>query len=802
MFRILSLLSLLLATTLQLVAQEISVKDTEFGQALPGVLIYCSDPGLTISTNSLGKANVSAFEGKKNLMIQLLGFQSLIISWEELEKKNFQIELSPSPITLDIAVISASRWNQNSQDVAGKVRYLDPKLVTLRNPNNTADWLGSSGEVFVQKSQLGGGSPMIRGFSSNRLLYSVDGVRMNTAIFRSGNLQNVISLDPFALKNTEVLFGPGSVMYGSDAIGGVMVFETLSPELENQKLKGNIITRLSSAYSEETFHGDFAYGKGKWSFLSSATFFNYGDLKMGTQNGQDSYLRDVIAIRENNSDIQINNPNPRVQVGSGYTQVNLMQKVKYEAKNHSTLEYGFHFSNSGNIPRYDRLIEKREGNLRFARWDYGPQKWVMNNLKWNYRKQSKWFDQIRMIGAYQFFEESRIDRRFGNRTEFNRKEQVHAYSLNADLLKNFKGENFLSYGFESVINRVDSNGESIDISNSQVSKASARYPNSTWSSLAAYGSYHHHFSEKLKFQTATRYNFNSIHADFSDNREFFPLPFNSSQNQFHSLTGNLGVIFYPEPSFSIGPLFSTGFRAPNVDDIGKIFDSEPGSVLVPNPSLRPEYAYNAEINLNKHFKNRIKIDLTGFYTWLDHAMVRRPFLLEGQSEIIYDGELSSVLAIQNAAFAEIYGIQAGLEIAITKRLLLTSKYNWQKGTEELDDATTSPSRHAAPAFGLTRLSYLTQRFKFELSSQYSAEVPFDKMPLEEKSKPAIYATDSEGNPYSPSWLIFNFGSSIQIRPFLQVSAGIENITDQRYRSYSSGIVAPGRNFTLSLKGSF
>ena len=105
------------------------------------------------------------------------------------------MELIPSPITLDIAVISASRWNQSSQDVAGKVRFLDPKLTNLRSPSNSADWLGSTGEVFVQKSQLGGGSPMIRGFSANRLLYSVDGVRINTAIFRSGNLQNVISLD-------------------------------------------------------------------------------------------------------------------------------------------------------------------------------------------------------------------------------------------------------------------------------------------------------------------------------------------------------------------------------------------------------------------------------------------------------------------------------------------------------------------------------------------------------------------------------------------------------------------------------
>jgi len=783
-------------------AQELLVLDAESKQSLPGVMIYSTGSGITLTTNNLGKVDVKPFANRKSLIIQLLGYQTLTLTWEELSAKDFQLSLVPSPITLDIAVISASRWNQNSQDVAGKVRHLDPKLTTLRNPATTADWLGSSGEVFIQKSQLGGGSPIIRGFSANRLLYSVDGVRMNTAIFRSGNLQNVISLDPFAIRKTEVLFGPGSVMYGSDAIGGVMVFETLSPEAGIQKLQGNIISRFSSSSSEQTFHGDFSYGKGKWGFLSSVTFFDYGDLKMGSKNGQNAYLRPDFVKRSSNSDQVISNGNPLIQIGTGYSQVNLMQKVKFQANEHSTWEYGFHFSSSSDIPRYDRLIERRDGKLRFARWDYGPQKWMMHNLKWNFRRTSRWFDQVKVIGAYQFFEESRIDRRLGNSTEFNRKEEVHAYSVNADFLKNFKDENFLTYGFEGVVNAVTSTGQSKNIFTSESSSASARYPNATWSSLAAYGSYHSRLGEKLKFQSAVRYNFNGILADFTNNLEFYPLPFQNSQNTYHSLTGNLGLIYLPEPSFSIGPLISTGFRAPNVDDVGKIFDSEPGAVLVPNPNLRPEYAYNAEINLNKHFQNWLKIDLTGYYTWLDQAMVRRPFLLNGNSEILYDGELSQVLAIQNAAFAEIQGIQAGVEIALTKRVLFTTKYNWQQGIEELDDASTSPSRHAAPAFGMTRLSYLTQKLKLEISSQYSAEVPFEKMPMEERAKPAIYASDASGNPYAPAWLIFSLSSSYQVSPFLQVNAGIENLADLQYRSYSSGIVAPGRNFTLSIKGSF
>ena len=783
-------------------AQQVLVLDSESKQPLHGVLIYSTDPGLSFTSDSKGEAEIGKLANQSTIIFQILGFESLTVSWQNLIEKHFKVELIPSQITLDIAVISASRWRQNTQDLSRKVRSLSPEQLTIRNPANTADWLGSSGEVFVQKSQQGGGSPMIRGFSANRLLYAVDGVRMNTAIFRSGNLQNIISLDPFSIQSTEILFGPGSVMYGSDAIGGVMAFETLSPDLQEESTTGNLFVRFSSASLEKSLHSDFSYGKGKWSFLTSISHFDYGDLKMGKNNGPESYLRAEYQTTENGTDLQIINRNPLIQVGSGYEQFNVMQKIKFQSSDQTVWEYGFHFSESTNIPRYDRLIEKSDGSLRFARWDYGPQLWMMNNLRMTHRSTSRWFDQVKLIAAHQLFEESRIDRRFGQSEEFTRTERVNAFSLNADFLKNLKGENYLTYGLETVINRVNSDGIMTDRGTGQIAPASARYPNSTWSSIAAYVNYHGKLSEKLLFQSALRYNYTRLSSEFSNNQDFFPLPFSESENTYHSVTGNIGLIFKPVPSFSISPLLSTGFRAPNVDDSGKIFDSEPGTVIVPNPDLKPEYAYNAEINFNKHFQNRFRLDFTTFFTLLDRAMVRRPFTLNGQSEISYDGELSEVLALQNAAFAKVYGIQTGIEFAISKNLLLTSRYNWQKGTEELEDGTTSPSRHAAPSFGLTRLTYLHNQLRMEFSSVYSAQQSFADMPLEEIGKPAIYATDKNGNPFSPRWTIFSINATWKMTDWLQFSGGIENLTDQRYRPYSSGIVASGRNFTFGIKTSF
>lgn len=778
-------------------AQQVKVSDSKTQQGIEGVMIFIPSGKSMIITDAEGTADLTEFRGQNRVIFQIQGFQTKTLSWENLLTQNFQVSLLASEMELQSAVISATRWRQSQRDVAERVRSIISEDLILRQPATNADWIGSTGEVFIQKSQLGGGSPMIRGFSANRLLYSVDGVRMNTAIFRSGNLQNVISLDPFTFETTEVQFGPGSVMYGSDAIGGVMVFETLTPSSEG--ISGNLTTRFSSASNEKTVHADFSFGAKKWRFLSSISRFDYGDLRMGENGGQNSYLRPDFVQRVNGVDQLLINPDPYVQRGTGYTQWNFMQKVQWKPSEKSTFDYGFHFSKSTDIPRYDRLIERRSGQLRFARWDYGPQEWLMNTLKWTYRGSSRWFDQVKIIAAHQFFAESRIDRRFGETQEYDRKETVQAFSFNADFLKNFSENTYLSYGTEVVYNRVISTGKETNIETGSSTPASARYPNSHWNSWALYGSYHYKISEYLKFQGALRYNLTGIQADFSTNTAFFPLPFSESKNSHHSVTGNLGLIFTPSASWTISPLLSTGFRAPNVDDIGKIFDSEPGSVLVPNPDLKPEYAYNAELNINKLFSNELKFDLTAYYTLLDQAMVRRPFSLDGQRQIVYDGELSQVLAIQNAAFARIQGIQTGLEYQFTSDWKLTSRYNIQKGIEELDDETQSPSRHAAPAFGLTRISYSKPKFKADLSAIYSATRDFEDMPEEEKGKTFIYAQDENGNPYAPGWVIVNLNFSHQFSKFLTVSGGIENILDQQYRPYSSGIVAPGRNYSLTLR---
>jgi hemoglobin/transferrin/lactoferrin receptor protein len=409
--------------------------------------------------------------------------------------------------------------------------------------------------------------------------------------------------------------------------------------------------------------------------------------------------------------------------------------------------------------------------------------------------------------AQQSFEESRISRSFNDNTRQRRTENVEAYSMNLDFIKNISLKNTIYYGGEYILNDVTSKGRNELIFDSIIQPDSiyagpSRYPESSWESIAAYVNQEFRLSRKITFQGGVRYNYFMLESDFSSNANFYPLPFTTAEIDNGALTGSLGVVYKPTESWVIKSNVGTAFRAPNVDDIGKVFDSEVGTVVVPNPDLEAEYAFSFDFGIAKGFSDLLKLDLTGYYTVLNNAMVRRDFQISGQDSIVYDGTLSQVQALQNAAVANVYGIQAGAELNLPAGFTFLADVNYQVGEEELDDGTTSPSRHAAPLFGVSRIKYQNSTLTLEFNATYQGEKSHEDLAVSEQGKSEIYALDKNDNTYSPAWYSLNFKSMYQFTETFSVSAGVENITDQRYRPYSSGLSGPGRNFILSLRAEF
>lgn len=782
-------------------AQKITVLDVDTRETVSNVAIYNLDKSKTALSDFDGKCDLGIFDGNERITLKHLSYQTRRATKSQLLKRGGKVYLIMRTERLDEVVMSISKWEQQKKDIPQKITSIDARTIAFTNPQTSADLLQNSGKVFVQKSQLGGGSPMIRGFATNRLLLSVDGVRMNNAIFRGGNVQNIISVDPFTIKNTEVIFGPGSVIYGSDAIGGVMNFYTKKPrfsDTDSLDVSGNANYRYASANNENTGHLDFNLGKKKWAFLTSVSYNDFDDLTMG-KNGPDSYLRNNYVVTRNGEDVLVENDNPRKETPTGYNQINLMQKIAYKPNNNWSFDLGAYYSETSDFSRYDRLIRPNsEGDgLRSAEWFYGPQKWFMGNLHLYQNARGKFYDGLKITAAYQRFEESRNDRAFQDAIRFSTKEKVDAISMNIDFENKRIGNLRLYYGGEYVFNKVASDGSQRNMETQITSDAASRYPDgSTWQTIAGY--INTEYKAKPNFSVLSGLRYSHVWIDAVFDKTFFPFPFDDADLSTGALTGSIGFSWFPKADLQITLNGSTGFRSPNIDDTGKIFDSEPGSVVVPNPDLEPEYAYNAELGIRKNFKDKVVLKGATFYTYLVDALVRRDYQFNGENQIEYNGELSNVLAMQNAAKAYVYGFEFGMEAFLSENLSILSNLTLTEGIEEDADGMDTPARHVAPTFGDFHLIWKNQKLKTDLFLNYNGEIAFKDLAISEQNKEFIYDTDTDGNPFSPSWYTLNFRSQYSISNALKASFSLENITDQRYRPYSSGIAAAGTNLILGV----
>ncbi len=782
-------------------AQEITILDIDTHEPISNIAVYNLDKSKSTLSDARGKCDITVFSKNERIIFKHISYESRKTSKAQILRQKRIVYLTLKPEELQEVVMSVSKWEQQKKDIPNKIASIDARAIAFNNPQTSADLLQSSGKVFVQKSQLGGGSPMIRGFATNRLLLSVDGVRMNNAIFRGGNLQNVISIDPYSIRNTEIIFGPGSVIYGSDAIGGVMNFYTKKPIFSNADslyVSGNVNYRFSSANSENSGHVDLNFGKQKWAFLSSISYNSFGDLKMG-KHGSDAYLRRSYVKTINGEDTEVINTDPEKQVSTGYNQINLMQKIAFKPNANWSVDAAAFYSETSDYSRYDRLIRPLDNGegLRYGDWYYGPQKWFMGNLQVNKKGTGKFYDGLKVTTAYQFFEESRNSREFQEPELYSTNEKVDAFSSNIDFENKKIGNLRLYYGGEFIFNKVRSTGKEENILTGLTVDAPARYPDgSTWKTLAGYFNGEYKVMPNFTILGGLRYSHVWIDALFDDS--FYDFPFDDANLSTGALTTSVGISWFPKQDFQITVNGSTGFRAPNIDDVGKIFDSEPGGVVVPNPDLEPEYAYNAEIGIQKNFNDKIVLKGATFYTYLVDALVRRDYEFNGQSQMYYLGELSNVQAIQNAAKAFVYGFEFGADVYLTDNLSIDANLTITKGVEEEEDGTESPSRHVAPTFGDFHLIWKNQKLKIDAFINYNGEISFDDLAPSEQNKAYIYALDGNGNPYSPSWYTANLRTQYNITNALKVSLSVENISNQRYRMYSSGLTAAGRNIIASI----
>jgi hemoglobin/transferrin/lactoferrin receptor protein len=494
------------------------------------------------------------------------------------------------------------------------------------------------------------------------------------------------------------------------------------------------------------------------------------------------------------------NSNPNIQKKSGYSQYDIMQKVLFQPNDQMKYILNLQFSNSSDVPRYDRLAEMDGSKLKYADWYYGPQSRFFAALRCELKGKYAMYDNAAVNIAYQNISEDRVNRRFNKTAVSHQEETVDVLSLNADIMKKITEKNELRYGLEAVSNHVGSVAYNINVSNDiKTFNNVSRYPDngSDYTTIAAYASHNWEINKLLIFSQGIRLSSINMKSEYSDTMmklTKFPFDKNIQQNNA-AINGNLGLVYMPGKDWRFAVMASSGFRAPNVDDVTKVNDSKAGSLIViPNPELKPEYAYNLDVSIGKTVLNKFQIELCGFYTLLKDAIVIKASTFNGQDSMLWGGLKTAVQSATNAGEAYVLGLQANVLLQLSEKLSLSSNLTYTYGRLKAGDL---PLDHIPPLFGMTSLKFETRKFKAEIYSRYNGWKNLKD-----------YSTSGEDNlpqasvDGTPLWYTLNVRSAYQLNKYLNVQIGMENILDRYYRNFASGISAPGRNFVVAMKATF
>lgn len=782
-------------------AQTVTVRDNSTREPIKDVIIKDKN-NKTVNTDNKGQASLTELDKSDSLKIYNIGYYSKKIMASDAN--DIDINLTTKLVMLDEIVFAANKTREKKIDVPYTIEIIKQKDIEFGNQPTTGDIMQNTGTVFLQKSQLGGGSVNMRGFEANKVLMVIDGVRMNNAIYRGGHLQDIMTIDPNILERTEAVFGPASTMYGSDALGGVMHFYTKNAEFsatDKMLVKANAMFRYASVNTELSEHLDFTLGFKKFASFTSISLSDFGDLTSGSAKlagYTNTWDRDYYVKRFDDKDSMVKNSNNNVLVGSGYKQTDIMQKFAIKTGEHLTHNLNLQASLLPYLPRYDRLAgDYSGGNLKFAENGY-TQNRLLGAYTLNYDAKTVISDNIKVILAYQKIDQDRITRKFQNVKRKIQMEDVTVLSANLDAFKKIKEKHELRYGLEFTANDVKSTAEFRDIKKDSTYDApgETRYADggNSMSTSAAYISHSWEVSEQFVISDGLRFTYNALKSTFVDTT-LFKFPFKTAQQNNQALTGCLGFTWKESDNYKVSVLLNTGFRTPNVDDMSKVYESGGGVLIVPNTEIKPEYATNFELSISKVIDKKYKFDVTGFYTSLQNALVLADYKFNGKDSAMYNGTLTKTQAMQNADHAYIYGFSAGVQFDFNDNISFKSNINYTYGRYvSSKQDTVVPIDHIAPVFGQSSLIYNAKNTNVEFFVRYNGKKTLsDYSPSGEDNLP--YATVNG----MPAWFTLNIRGGYNITKNLRINVACENITDNRYRAFASGINAPGRNFIVSLR---
>ncbi len=699
-----------------------------------------------------------------------------------LQKTAILILSAASPLFaqnfLDPLFVTATRSDRTASAAPYTTGYLDSNFLREHSTRTIPDAMQYIPGVLVQKTAHGHGSPFIRGFTGRQNLLLVDGVRVNNSTFRGGPVQYWNTVDPLAIDHIEVIKSQGSVLYGSDAVGGTVNTFTKSSGFRDETAGQAYIG--GSAYYEYRANGDGSHiGRletetgvgGKFGILLGLSAKDYGDIE------------DSAVGRMHNT---------------GYPEQDYDLRFDWAVSPESTITFATHYVNQDDISRWHRTLDNpgwTDGSHVAA-----PGKWTENTYD-----QERSMTYLRYAGenpqanapvkrwsatlSFQTTDDSEFQNRFPDNLATNsgvlRGSSINVQTTGIDLvLESPVGPGSLVYGFDFYHDAVDSSGYRSNALGGPRAESLPVADDSEYDLFGVYSQYIFKPTDRFELTAGARYTY----AEASLGR--FAGGGGESRN-WDDTVGSLRGIYSLSDCWSVYGGISQAFRAPNLDDLTGNLSAKSGAPVIGDPDVNPEKYITYELGARRQTE-ATSLNLAVFYTAADELIVSS----------FTDPTLKTSIA-SNAGDGYVYGVELEGAWRFHPQWTLSGFAAWQEGQTESatfvgGPVEEKPNTRQLPLSGSVALRWNDVSGKFWVEGRILAANHEDRISEVDQ------AADNQRIPTggTPGYVVASLRAGWHARENLDLTCGIENLSDESYRIHGSGQNEAGLSGIFGVKVSW
>ena len=621
--------------------------------------------------------------------------------------------------------------------------------------------------VVVQKTSHGLGSPYLRGLTGFHTVLLVNGIRLNNSAFRDGPNQYWTTVDPYGLDRVELVRGPVSVLYGSDAVGGTV--NALAAAPEGRGTSGSLSYRFASAEHSGIGHAEVAGdlgGRGRYRLGISAASF--GDLEGGGEVGEQpktGYDTDAVDALFS------------YELGAGRRLVGGHQRMAVDDawRTHRTI-HGISWEGTA------------VGNEKVHSFDQDRR---LSFLQYRQTNPTPVFDELEVTVSYHRQGEDRLRVRLDDRRDHQGfVVGTTGVGVRAQLQTRVGR---LTYGLERYDDDVRSYSRRYTPAG-QLVGADIQGPvadDASYDSAGVYLQDELALGQRLRVIAGARYSRIELHAGSVQDPVLLTRV--SLDDRWSDLSGNLRALLRldQQDRWQLFAGLSQGFRAPNLSDLTRLDIARSNELEVPSPGLDPERFLAYELGVRRHAA-RLEGGLTLFYTDVEGMIIRVPTgrTIDRSFEVVK----------RNAGDGSIRGAELELRADLREDLSLFGGYTWLRGDVEAfpgvdQRAVREPLDKGMPSNGLLGVRWEPGRFWSEVVVQ--AVEAQHRLSTRD-------AADTQRIPPggTPGYTLVTWRGGVEIRPGLRLSLAGENLGDVEYRAHGSGVNGAGRNWVAAVDYSF